>query len=407
MNKQADDWLLKQTDIDLNGDQIVLYCKYINDRSIEHLSEKKFLKLLNSISKEKTKQRHLTNWILKNYEITTEENLMNIIKLYVLYLSYIDVYELPYDLFLKYLNEQVGINIKENIIYNLKFKEISAPIVEQEKSDEGYIYIIQDCRFIETNKPIYKIGKTNKPLLARINNYSKGSQLCYYIKTLNCAKVEKKVIDIFKKKFFQKKHDIGTEYFEGDIKLMIKEINQIYDIYNLNISNIEELTIEETKSEELKEIIMIREWINTNFIIIDKKDKRYLSTKISSIELYSLFIKIKDNEIIPNTQFNFLIEKLIEKKIENSSINYYGLINKHDPALKWLEKYYTIITKDHICYDKTKIQFKKLYEKCKLTQTEKITDKALKITLKKLESQNIGIINEINKVSYYYGLLEI
>lgn len=150
------------------------------------------------------------------------------------------------------------------------------------------------------------------------------------------------------------------------------------------------------------------------FSFVDKES--YTGTnpmeKLKDESLQEKFMELKYKCAFLEILTNIYIENyVISKEVINIPLSVKLLTNSYnkdnDPVLKWIEEHYTIITSDHVDYNKTKIQFKTLYEYCKLTQTEKITDKALKKTLTKLEMQKTGVLNEVNKVSYYYGLLEI
>jgi hypothetical protein len=111
--------------------------------------------------------------------------------------------------------------------------------------NNGFIYIIHEREFIESNKNIYKLGRTYDTT-KRMGNYPKNSSYCFYRQTNNMVDDETKLIKIFKEKFIHKK-DIGYEYFEGNINDMIKIINNYLDELNNNqdkINNDISLTIE-------------------------------------------------------------------------------------------------------------------------------------------------------------------
>ncbi len=91
---------------------------------------------------------------------------------------------------------------------------------------KGYIYLIYLREFKNSNEPIYKIGKTTKSNLYRFKSYPKDSELLYYMCCEDCHNTENKLIKTFKNKFIQR-DDIGTEYFEGDMKNMMREIFEV------------------------------------------------------------------------------------------------------------------------------------------------------------------------------------
>ena len=88
----------------------------------------------------------------------------------------------------------------------------------------NYIYLIHLREFIYTGKNIYKIGKTKKELFSRIYQYPKGSVLITYSLCIDCNKMERQIINIFKSKFILQKI-VGNEYFEGNVGEMIDIIN--------------------------------------------------------------------------------------------------------------------------------------------------------------------------------------
>ena len=83
-----------------------------------------------------------------------------------------------------------------------------------------YIYLLIEREFINAKQSIFKVGKTTQSNNKRIKQYPKGSMLLYQSICQNCGNIEKQIIKKFKEEFKQRK-DIGTEYFEGDYKIMI------------------------------------------------------------------------------------------------------------------------------------------------------------------------------------------
>ena len=91
-----------------------------------------------------------------------------------------------------------------------------------------YIYLLQEREFINSKQPIYKIGKTKQPNHKRFNSYPKGSVLLLQTECSNCDDYEKQILFVFDHNF-KKRTDIGSEYFEGNYKMMMKYINNIID----------------------------------------------------------------------------------------------------------------------------------------------------------------------------------
>ncbi len=110
---------------------------------------------------------------------------------------------------------------------------------ENEKDKKGFIYLIQENFFINTN--IYKIGRTNDIEL-RLKNYPKNSNLIFVINVNEQNEIETILIRIFKKIFIYK-NEYGKEYFEGNKDDMIKEIlkylefRKLYENYEENIKD--------------------------------------------------------------------------------------------------------------------------------------------------------------------------
>jgi P4 family phage/plasmid primase-like protien len=92
--------------------------------------------------------------------------------------------------------------------------------------NQEYIYLIQEREFIKTNEEIYKIGRTKQNGIARFKQYPKGSILLIHTSCSDCIIIEKQLINLFKQLFIQRT-DIGTEYFQGDYKIMKEYINNI------------------------------------------------------------------------------------------------------------------------------------------------------------------------------------
>ena len=96
--------------------------------------------------------------------------------------------------------------------------------------ERQYIYLLQEREFIKTDENIYKIGKTTQEPLKRMSQYPKGSKILLILCVDDCHQSEKKMLQIFDKKFNQRK-DIGREYYSGNVVLMINTIIQnIYQV---------------------------------------------------------------------------------------------------------------------------------------------------------------------------------
>lgn len=95
-----------------------------------------------------------------------------------------------------------------------------------------YIYLLQEREFVKSNENIYKIGKTRQPNLARVSQYPNGTILIIQSVCINCTKLEKELIAVFKNTF-QLRKDIGDEYFQGNCfemrRLICKYIEEEVD----------------------------------------------------------------------------------------------------------------------------------------------------------------------------------
>lgn len=69
---------------------------------------------------------------------------------------------------------------------------------------KGSIYLLQEREFINSEKNIYKIGKT-KNVKSRMYGYPKGSEIKILHECDDCDKSEKDLIKLFDEKFTQRK----------------------------------------------------------------------------------------------------------------------------------------------------------------------------------------------------------
>jgi hypothetical protein len=88
------------------------------------------------------------------------------------------------------------------------------------------IYLLRTREYINNNTRVYKIGKSGQNGNCRFNQYSKGSELLIQMVVENMDKVEREVIQEFKK-IYKHRKDIGREYFEGSEKSMISNIYKL------------------------------------------------------------------------------------------------------------------------------------------------------------------------------------
>ncbi len=90
------------------------------------------------------------------------------------------------------------------------------------KLDTIYMYILQEREFINSKQHVYKIGKT-KVIHNRMNGYPKGSKIICVMPVSGDPELH--FLNVFRKLYISRA-DVGSEYFEGDIKLMIKSFTE-------------------------------------------------------------------------------------------------------------------------------------------------------------------------------------
>lgn len=124
--------------------------------------------------------------------------------------------------------------------------------------DEG-VYLLHIREFNNTNKPIYKLGRSNH-LENRVKQYPNGSKIMLMLKCKNSKSCENNLIKLFKSKFIQKTF-YGTEYFEGNHNDMIIEIFKYiynFDIVSTNvISNIVSVPVSVQVSVPVSDVISV------------------------------------------------------------------------------------------------------------------------------------------------------
>jgi len=120
-----------------------------------------------------------------------------------------------------------------NVDIRTQIREVLNEILEKKdyrynKSEQKiqYIYLLQEREFVISKTPIYKIGKSKQENVSRFRQYPKGSSLLFQITCNDCDLTENILKKIFAEKYI-KRPEIGSEYFEGDSKQMIKDIFNI------------------------------------------------------------------------------------------------------------------------------------------------------------------------------------
>jgi len=191
------------------------------------------------------------------------------------------------------------------------------------------IYLIQTPECKNTN--IYKIGRTSKPTLTRMNGYPKG---CKLIVTLPCSdekKTEKRIVRLFDTKFTRESN--GREYYSGNLRDMVNIIKD-----NVNLDNDEddsELNTNEDKngmeedyddyedSDLIKEITEKEEQDSLNCIL----DKSIMSED-------GIVRFLKDSSNIPECYTNKVVTKIVKslgkygRDLKKCILTYFNITGK-------------------------------------------------------------------------------
>ena len=88
-----------------------------------------------------------------------------------------------------------------------------------------YLYIIQPCSAVESNRNLFKFGKTtNDPLKKRLTGYEKGCRIWLIIIMNNVHEAERNLLQLFRTKYISRTEK-GDEYFEVEnIEDMINDV---------------------------------------------------------------------------------------------------------------------------------------------------------------------------------------
>ena len=106
--------------------------------------------------------------------------------------------------------------------------------------NRGIVYFIQPAELVGTNR--YKVGCSNSTDLKRIKNgYKKGTRTILIYECNEPFVLEKKIKDVFNKKF---NLIAGREYYEGNENLMISEFTKC----KLNIKDIKDIKDKKVKN---------------------------------------------------------------------------------------------------------------------------------------------------------------
>ncbi len=216
---------------------------------------------------------------------------------------------------------------------------------ESQTEKLNYIYLIKVREFIRTNEEVFKVGKTTQENLNRFGTYPRGSRILFLRVCVNCHIIEKEVIEIMKTKYIHKK-EYGNEYFEGDFKKMINDINKVIDkYYALEDENNEDTPVNfEIKDDEVNnldthdfkdKIKEQKKQLNEKNIpsLLSIFNKKYEITENSNdvivcSEIYKMFY---DKKEITAELLNNGVKKGKSKKKENRDKEcFYGIKKKEE-----------------------------------------------------------------------------
>lgn len=106
----------------------------------------------------------------------------------------------------------------------------------------GYIYLIREREFLNTNTPVFKFGMTKQSpdsRIRRVQKYKKGSEIVMIMEVYDSSythRIESEIKKEFERWF--KPHSDGHEYFIGCRLQMTKLIVDIVYKYNYNACTI-------------------------------------------------------------------------------------------------------------------------------------------------------------------------
>ncbi|AYV75330.1 MAG: DNA primase [Terrestrivirus sp.] len=189
-----------------------------------------------------------------------------------------------------------------------------------------YCYIIQEREFVNSNKSIYKIGKTTQQIHKRMNQYPKDSKVILTLNVVNCDEFEKNIKRIFPQKY-KHRTDIGIEYFEGDVNEMVDEYISLNKSLNKSL----------TKNNNAVEKVIDED---NNLCIL----KEYVIYYVSSLTIFEMGKNIPLNAVY--ISFNDHIKEKYEKTVSKEEF------------IDILTKYRYKIKNDHIL----NVRFKNMKE---------------------------------------------
>jgi uncharacterized membrane-anchored protein YjiN (DUF445 family) len=169
-----------------------------------------------------------------------------------------------------------------------------------------YVYLSHTREFFNAKQPIYKIGKTTKQNFTRFSEYARGSVMLFQSSCSNCHELERKIITLFTSKY-ELKRSIGTEYFEGDYRKMIRDMcdivssEEIVDeavksvIKNVIVEDYEKIIHDTVVDEVIKNVIGDSEEIIDDTVV--DKDMNANSDEITNDVVVNDSSQIRNDDI--------------------------------------------------------------------------------------------------------------
>ena len=186
------------------------------------------------------------------------------------------------------------------------------------------IYLLQEERFIETNKNIYKIGRS-KNIYNRVSNYENGSIVYLIVGCANSESIETELIKIFNNDFKLAKY-YGNEYFIGDLEEMKDTIIEYIKTMETDTIKLIDMEIKIDKVDKITELPIPK-----------YKQEIYSKAKLTTLNfinnVWTEYIE-DDNETTDNVENEFedYIEEIKQPQpiIDNKNIvNNYTINNNN------------------------------------------------------------------------------
>ena len=217
--------------------------------------------------------------------------------------------------------------------------------------NEG-LYLIHTRELHTLQKNIYKIGRSYK-LYDRIKQYPKTSKIMFIINCKESVLREKNLILLFKSKFIQKL-DYGTEYFQGDIDDMIKEIfNYIYNNKTIDskiVAKVDNKVAKIAKNKKVAKVAKVANVVNIDNKVAKKVAKK-VDNKVDNVVNVANKVDITDTFDKVANKVNNADNIDTVDKVDNK-------VNRTCPTCKHEFKYPSLL---HLCTFKMPIFIKKFY----------------------------------------------